>query len=204
MYSFFFKKKKTINLKIFHKIPNCILQPKIIDGWGDVPIIAIETEGTASFHETLKAGKVVKIKEIHGLATSLGVLKVSAKSLELSKKHPIVSSLVSDKAAVHACLQFAGMFFFFFFLLFFSLFSYSFFFKKKISKIDDHRVLVEPACGASIAVAYEKKIKELLQQVNVELNPSSKIVIIVCGGQLVNHELCKSWRNLCEGRSSKL
>jgi len=90
-------------------------------------------------------------------------------------------------------LFFFDFVFFFFFFIFFFYFFFFFFFSN--TQIDEHRVLVEPACGASLAVAYEKQIKELLQKLNIEVNSSSKIVIIVCGGQLVNQELFENWKN---------
>ncbi|MFI4937994.1 MAG: serine dehydratase, partial [Candidatus Berkiellales bacterium] len=50
---------------------------------------------------------------------------------------------------------------------------------------DDHRLLVEPACGASLAVIYEKR--DVLQQFH-------SIVVIVCGGSGVSLSLFKEWQ----------
>lgn len=33
-------------------------------GWQDIPIIAAETQGTHSFHEALKAGRLVTLPDI--------------------------------------------------------------------------------------------------------------------------------------------
>ena len=52
------------------------------NGWGDVPILACETEGTASFAATLAAGKLITLPTISGVATSLGARTVAAKLLD--------------------------------------------------------------------------------------------------------------------------
>jgi L-serine/L-threonine ammonia-lyase len=49
---------------------------------------------------------------------------------------------------------------------------------------DDHRVLVEPACGAALAAAY------LRAPAIADHDP---IVIIVCGGVGVTRELLQQW-----------
>ncbi len=88
-----------------------------------VPIIAVETDGAASFAAALAAGEPVTLPAITSVATSLGARRVMPRLLELAREHEIVSLVVSDKQAVQACTRFA----------------------------DATRVLVEPACGAAIA-----------------------------------------------------
>ncbi len=115
------------------------------NNWNDVPVIAVETEGAASFYVSQKARKLVTLDKIDSIAKSLGAKTVSAQTLEWDKKHVIKSVLVTDSQALGACINFAN----------------------------HHRFLVEPACGASLAVAYEK---------NEILNDFHTIVVIVCGG----------------------
>lgn len=96
-------------------------------GWGDVPVIAAETEGAASFAAMVEAGgERARIGEIMSLAKSLGALEVSAECGKWVRGgRDVRSSLVSDKEAVQACVDVAV----------------------------HHRVLVEPACGAAVAAA---------------------------------------------------
>ncbi|MBN2891484.1 MAG: pyridoxal-phosphate dependent enzyme [Bacteroidales bacterium] len=115
------------------------------NNWQDVPVIAVETYGSASFHEAQKAGKLVTLDKIDTIAKSLGAKTVSTQTLEWNKKHEIKSILVSDEQTVDACINFAN----------------------------HHRFLVEPACGASLAIAYDQH--EVLKN-------AKTIVIIVCGG----------------------
>ena len=46
------------------------------NGWGHVPIVAVETEGAASFHAAFKAGHAVQLDQINSIATSLGAKRV--------------------------------------------------------------------------------------------------------------------------------
>jgi L-serine/L-threonine ammonia-lyase len=93
------------------------------NGLRGVPVIAVETEGAASFAAALAAGRPVTLPAITSIATSLGARQAMPSLLELAREHEIVSLTVSDAQAVQACTRFA----------------------------DTMRVLVEPACGAAIA-----------------------------------------------------
>jgi L-serine/L-threonine ammonia-lyase len=97
-------------------------------GWQDVRIIAVETEGAASFAAAQKAGKPVRLEAITSIATSLGALAVTHGTLTTKDSVVTESMVVSDKEAVRAMRKFA----------------------------DEERVLVEPACGAALAGVYEK------------------------------------------------
>jgi L-serine/L-threonine ammonia-lyase len=55
------------------------------NGWDDIPIIAVETEGAASFHQAVKAGHPVQLAEITSIATSLGAKRVCEKSVQWAK-----------------------------------------------------------------------------------------------------------------------
>lgn len=95
--------------------------------WYDVPIMAVETEGAASLHAAMQAGKLVKLDKIDTIATTLGAKQVAERTLACTREHDIQSVVVSDARTVNACLQFA----------------------------DDMRALVEPACGAALSVVYD-------------------------------------------------
>jgi len=115
------------------------------NGWNDVPILACETEGAASFAAALKAGKIVEIDAITSVATSLGARAVAPRALELAHSRPVLSYVNSDAAAVRAC----------------SLF------------LDNHRVLVEPACGISLSALYDR---------SPLLGDAQTVLAVVCGG----------------------
>lgn len=126
------------------------------NGWDDVPVFAVETDGTASFHEAVKAGHPVELERITGIATSLGAKRVCERAVESAKKHPVQSIVVSDRSALAACERFLA----------------------------DHRMLVEPACGASLAVVYENA---------PELEPFGTILVVVCGGATATIDQIREW-----------
>lgn len=95
-------------------------------GWMDVPIVAVETEGASSFAQSIQADRLITLDRITSIATTLGARTVAQQALDWTRRHPIVPRVISDRAAVDACLRFA----------------------------DDQRVLVEPACGAALAAGY--------------------------------------------------
>ncbi len=126
------------------------------NSWGDIPVIAVETEGAASYYESVKSGKLISLESINTVATSLGAKKVSLKALQWTQKHRIIPHLVSDAAAVRACLNF----------------------------VNDYRVLVEPACGASLSLIYDNP--DVIQLYK-------SVLIIVCGGIGVDMEKLRQW-----------
>ena len=111
----------------------------------NTPIFALETHGMASYHTALNAGGPVTLDAVSGVATSLGAKQVCQQAYHISQTHDIRSVLVSDKEAVEACFAF----------------------------LNDHRVLVEPACGAGLAAIYAGK---------VDLSEFENVLMIVCGG----------------------
>lgn len=93
------------------------------NGWTDVPVIAVETQGSASFAAAMKAGHPVQLDAITSVAKSLGALQIADEALAWTKHHEIHSVVLSDCDAIRGCIQLA----------------------------DEFRVLVEPACGVSRA-----------------------------------------------------
>ena len=122
-----------------------VLQGMHAVGWRDVPVVAVETHGAASLRAAMQAGHPVDIGRIESIATTLGARKVCERVLAWTREHPVASWLASDRQAVDACLRFA----------------------------DDHRVVVEPACGAALAAVYERA---------PELAKARTVLVVVCGG----------------------
>ena len=102
-------------------------------GWTNTRIIAVETEGAASFAQALIAKEPVKLPKIDTVATSLGALSVTPASLASPIRTE--SLVVTDADTIRACLKFA----------------------------DDRKMLVEPACGAALAAVYEDKYWEKIR-----------------------------------------
>ncbi len=126
------------------------------NGWGNVPVLAVETHGAASLHAAMQAGQPTALDAVTSIATSLGARQVCARAFELSQSGKVHSVLVSDQQAVAACSRF----------------------------LDDHRLLVEPACGAALAVAYDRP---------EALAAFQKVVIIVCGGATASADNLRKW-----------
>ena len=126
------------------------------NGLPHVPVVAVETEGAASFAAALAAGEPVTLPAITSIATSLGARRVMPRLLDLAREHQIISVVVSDAQAVQACIRFA----------------------------DTTRVLVEPACGASIAAL----------DVHASIFARFKSPLIeVCGGMGVSLARLAQW-----------
>lgn len=126
-------------------------------------VIAAETEGASSFGQAWEKGEIVTLPGIDSIATSLGATSVTPVALERAKSHrgEFSASICTDAEAVEACVKFA----------------------------QDHRLLVEPACGAALAVAYSERLRnEHLKDVE------GAIVLEVCGGSGVNVDLLHSWK----------
>ncbi|AYO54859.1 pyridoxal-phosphate dependent enzyme [Acinetobacter wuhouensis] len=111
----------------------------------DVPIYAVETEGTASLNSAMKAKQHIQLDQVTGIATTLAAKQVCANAFHISQNEQVVGLTVSDQEALSACFNF----------------------------LDDHRTLVEPACGATLSVLYDQKI---------DFEPTANVVVIVCGG----------------------
>lgn len=105
-----------------------VLESMHRNGWNDVPVIAVETEGAASLAASVSAGRLVTIDYIDTIATTLGARRVAATAFEWTGRHSITSVTVTGGAAVSAARAFA----------------------------DDRRVLVEPSCRASLSLIYDQ------------------------------------------------
>ncbi|CAN7193660.1 pyridoxal-phosphate dependent enzyme [Aminobacter sp. LjRoot7] len=126
------------------------------NGLAHIPVIAVETEGAASLAASMQAGARVQLPAITSIATSLGARMVSERAFEVTQTRPVDSVVVSDHTAVEACLRF----------------------------LDDHRVLVEPACGATLALAYSQ---------SPALARYERVLMIACGGATASLTQMQAW-----------
>ena len=135
-----------------------ILQGLAEVGWGaNVPVIAVETIGADSLATSIDEGKVATLPGISSVAKSLGAASPSPAVFEMCRDRQ-ASGLVrswraTDEQAVEACMRFA----------------------------DDHRLLVEPACGAALAAVYSGACERLE-------GCDGPIVVEVCGGAIVDRK----------------
>ena len=125
-------------------------------GWRDLPVVAVETTGAASFRAAVEAGRTVELDRIASVATSLGAKRVCERALQWSREHPVRSVVVSDRRALAACERF----------------------------LEDHRMLVEPACGASLAAVYDG---------SPALEDAASVLVVVCGGATATLDQIREW-----------
>lgn len=131
-------------------------------GWGDVAVLAVETEGAESLALSLREGRVATLPAITSIATSLGATRVAQKTFELAQKRNVKSVVLSDAEAAMGCWRLA----------------------------DDERLVVESACGVSVALCYDGRLKQLMPKLTAE----SKVVIVVCGGSNITLETLHEYR----------
>ncbi|CAM3842267.1 L-serine ammonia-lyase [Kerstersia gyiorum] len=127
------------------------------NGWADVPVITAETIGADALARSIAANERIALDAITSIATSLGARQVCEQAFTLAGQHPVHSVVVSDEAALNACTRF----------------------------LDDHRMLVEPACGASLAVAYDR---------HEVLDSFGNVLVVVCGGVTADVAQLEKWR----------
>lgn len=94
-------------------------------GYGSPKVLALETEGGNSLNASIKAGELVTLPAITTIATSLGATRVAEQAFAWSQRagSDLISAVVTDQEAVVAMIKF----------------------------LDHARILVESACGATIA-----------------------------------------------------
>jgi len=126
------------------------------NGWDDVAVVAAETRGADSYAQALAAGKPVMLPKIDSIASSLGAREVCSQSVDFARQFRIESVVVSDAQAVAGCM----------------------------TLLDGHRILTEPACGASIAA---------LTQKSSVLAVAKRVVVVVCGGVGISCQQLRDW-----------
>lgn len=124
--------------------------------WDDVAITAVETIGASSLGQSIRAGERIELPAIDSIASSLGAKIVCQEAFQRAQRYGVESVTVTDLEAVTACSRF----------------------------LIDHRVLVEPACGAALAWAYKDKSMS---------SGRKSTLIIVCGGATVTLGQLQVW-----------
>ncbi|XP_058470876.1 serine dehydratase-like isoform X1 [Solea solea] len=137
-------------------------------GWAEVPVIAMETVGADCLNAAVKAGRVVTLDDITSEAKCLGAKTVCRQAFEYSQsgETPVLSELVTDEQALHAVETF----------------------------LNEERVLVEMACGATLAAVYTGLVHRLQQEGRLP-TPLRPLLLIVCGGSSIDVEQLNNLRN---------
>ena len=126
------------------------------NGWGTVPVLALETRGADSLAQSLAAGELVTLPAITSIAVSLGARRVAQHAFDIARSHPVRSLVVEDREAVDGCLALAR----------------------------ELRVIVEPACGASLVPILRN---------DAALGDAKDVVVVVCGGVSASYEQLLEW-----------
>ena len=109
-------------------------------GWGDVKVLALETQGAESLHKSLEKGELVRLEKISSICNSLGATMVGEKTFEYGQRKSVRSVVLEDREAVMGCWRLA----------------------------DDERLLVEPGCGVNVALCYDGRLNLLLPDLTAE------------------------------------
>ncbi|ETO03004.1 l-serine ammonia-lyase [Reticulomyxa filosa] len=125
-------------------------------GWGgSTSIITAETIGCESFYQSFIQKKLVTLESITSIATTLGARQIQKDCLTFVQDKHCVPLTVTDAQTIEAI----GLF------------------------LNDHKILVEPACAASLALVYQQH--PVFQQFQ-------HIVIEVCGGSGIDLQLLQN------------
>lgn len=132
-----------------------------------VKVLAMETIGAESLNTSVKKGALTRIPAITSIATSLGATQVAKRAWEWSQRPEVISHTLTDAEAAMGCVNFA----------------------------DDERIIVESACGASIATAYNGTLHSVLfPHLSDKEFARKNVVIIVCGGSNITLQILEKYR----------
>jgi L-serine/L-threonine ammonia-lyase len=154
---------------------NGIMQVIDENKWSDeVEVLAMETKGADSLNQSLQAGQLITLPRITSQATSLGVVKVSQKTFDYAQRPNVTSIVLSDAEAARGCCLLA----------------------------EHERMLVELTVGVNVPVCYGGFLQRVLGS-RKTLDRSSKVVIVVCGGNDICIDMLIAWRAAMLGEENK-
>jgi L-serine/L-threonine ammonia-lyase len=121
-----------------------------------VKVLAIETIGADSLCQSVDAGQRVTLPGITSIATSLGARRVAERAFDLALEGKKTGA-VKTAALTDAEAALGSVYF-----------------------ADYENILVEASCGVSVAACCSGRLKKFVPS----LTETSKVVLIVCGGNL--------------------
>ncbi|KUI60809.1 L-serine dehydratase [Cytospora mali] len=138
-------------------------------GYRRPKVLAVETKGGDSLNASVRAGELVTLPAITTIATSLGATRVAEEAFAWTRRAgaDLISAVVTDREAVVAITRF----------------------------LDDARLLVESACGATIATVYNGDLRGYLGEGLTDEEWAGKnVVVVVCGGSNINLGMLEKYR----------
>ncbi|KAH8104507.1 tryptophan synthase beta subunit-like PLP-dependent enzyme [Cristinia sonorae] len=165
-------------------------------GWGDVPLITMETSGSNCFYQSLALNHgpftgspstppdgvtaihdekhdvtLAHLSNITSLASSLGASIPAAAVVKMALTRPgsVKSVHTDDLSAMDACLRFA----------------------------DDHKMIVELACAATLIPAYYPELFDKLVPTRAD-GQARNVVFIVCGGFVVSLDSLAKYQHIVQ------
>lgn len=169
------------------------------EGRGPTEVLAVETAGADSLHHAaVVAGSLEPLPGgITSIATSLGAVQVARRAFEWAEAcgrasatagtkrsaaaaaGVLTCAVVSDAEAVTGCVGLA----------------------------DDARILVEPACGATVATAYKDGGRFLRRWLGGGCSDDEwarrNVVLVVCGGSNISLDILEAYRAKYLGGSGR-
>lgn len=136
----------------------------------DIHVLAVETQGAHSLAHSLARNELSSLTAITSQATSLGALRVAEKTYSNAVSPP---NGVKVSSIVGSDAQAA---------------------RGVLRLADDLRMQVELACGICLEVAVSGKLREVVP----DLGPSSRVVVVVCGGSNITAEMIVEYRRKIE------
>lgn len=153
---------------------NGIMQALDERGWSDeVEVLAMETEGAHSLNASLRAGQLITLPRITSRATSLGVVRVCQQTFDYAQRPNVTSIVLPDAEAERGCCLLA----------------------------EHEKMMVELTVGVNIPVCYENFLPRVLGS-RKTLDASSRVVIVVCGGNDISIEMLMAWRRAMLGNDN--
>jgi L-serine/L-threonine ammonia-lyase len=135
--------------------------------WSDVAVVAVETQGAASLNAALEARSLVTLPGITSQATSLGCVRVAEQAFAYGKRRNVTSVVLTDAEAAMGCWRLA----------------------------DEERMMVELACGVSVALCYGGRMGMVLEEALWKgFNGNEIVVIVLCGGSNITVDTLADFR----------
>ncbi|VDP80073.1 unnamed protein product [Echinostoma caproni] len=141
-------------------------------GWSSTHVVAVETEGADCLNRSMKAGQLLLLPRPTSIATSLSAPILAHRTWNLAQLQSLTPVTCTDSDAIDAVRQF----------------------------LDDHGMLVEPACGASLSALYSGMIGRL--QMEGRIPRPANVVVVIGGGRNVSLRQLSEWENQTNGFGS--
>ncbi|CEP65048.1 uncharacterized protein LALA0_S19e00144g [Lachancea lanzarotensis] len=124
----------------------------------EIPIVAVETEGSDVLSKSLANGSPIVLEKISSIASSLGSSYISSFAFDSAQKYGSKSVVLQDSDVTKTCMRFS----------------------------EDSSIVVEPACGASLHLCYHPA--RLESALGHKLGKDDVVVVIACGGSCTSFD----------------